>query len=232
MMLRSIAVLVGLLASAASCYAASTTLSVVVQASGPVAPAQATAAGFTSLAFNSVFSTSTNVSSTGPWYNPGVWFQSAATGSLTPTNAGGALNLSWSPGDSVAGVTVGTMAPSGKANTSWQYGYIEVSAAFPPVGGEWPAIWMQSNTATTSYVPTAGAHSYSEVDIFEWQSQIPTSFNGHIHTWVAAAGTQVSDTQNNDSNSTATVPSGTNLANFNIYGDALDSNAGVLVLQQ
>jgi hypothetical protein len=181
-------------------------------------PAQAQAAGFTKLVFNSDFSTGLSLSNSGPWYNPGIWFQSAATGNLTPTDSGGVLNLSWSPGDAAAGVTVGTMAPTGLSNTSWQYGYIEVSMAFPPVTGAWPAIWMENNTATTSYVPTAGAHSYSEVDIFEWQSQIPTSFNGHIHTWVAAAGTQVSDTQNNDSNSTAAVPSGTNLANFNTYG--------------
>jgi hypothetical protein len=181
-------------------------------------PAQAQGAGFTNLAFNSDFSTGLNVSNSGTWYNPGIWFQSAATGSLTPTDSGGVLNLSWSPGDSAAGVTVGTMSPTGKSNTSWQYGYIEVSAAFPPVTGEWPAIWLQSNTATTSYVPKAGAHSYSEVDIFAWQSQIPTTFNGHIHTWVAAAGAQVSDAQNNDTNSTASFPNGTNLGNFNTYG--------------
>ena len=96
-----------------------------------VSPAQAQAAGFTKLVFNSDFSTGFNLSNSGPWYNPGIWFQSAATGNLTPTDSGGVLNLSWSPGAAAAGVTVGTMAPTGLSNTSWQYGYIEVSMAFP-----------------------------------------------------------------------------------------------------
>jgi Glycosyl hydrolases family 16 len=183
-----------------------------------VSPAQAQAADFAKLVFNSDFSTGLSLSNSGPWYNPGIWFQSAATGNLTPTDSGGVLNLSWSPGDAAAGVTVGTMAPTGLSNTSWQYGYIEVSMAFPPVTGAWPAIWMESDTATTSYVPTESNHSYSQVYIFAWQSQIPNTFNGGFHTLVAAAGAHVSDVQNNDGHNTASFPSGTNLGNFNTYG--------------
>jgi serralysin len=137
---------------------------------------------------------------------------------LTPADSEGVLNLSWSPGDAATGVTVGTMAPTGLSNTSWQYGYIEVSMAFPPVTGIWPAIWMESDTATTSYVPTESNHSYSEVDIFVWQSQIPNTLNGGIHTWVAAPGAHVSDVQNNDGHNTASFPRGTNVGNFNTYG--------------
>ena len=184
----------------------------------PVSPAQAQAAGFTKLVFNSDFSTALSLSNNGPWYNPGIWYQPAATGNLTPTDSEGVLNLSWSPGDAATGVTVGTMAPTGLSNTSWQYGYIEVSMAFPPVMGIWPAIWMESDTATTSYVPTESNHSYSAVDIFVWQSQTPNTFNGVIHTWVAAAGAQGSDVQNNNGHNTASFPSGTNLGNFNTYG--------------
>jgi beta-glucanase (GH16 family) len=184
----------------------------------PVLPAQAQAAGFTKLVFNSDFSTGLSLSNSGTWYNPGIWFQSAATGNLTPTDSEGVLNLSWSPGDAATGVTVGTMAPTGLSNTSWQYGYIELSMAFPPVTGIWPAIWMESDTATTSYVPTESNHSYSEVDIFVWQSQIPNTLNGGIHTWVAAAGAHVSDVQNNDGHNTASFPRGTNVGNFNTYG--------------
>jgi beta-glucanase (GH16 family) len=184
----------------------------------PVLPAQAQAAGFTKLVFNSDFSTGLSLSNSGTWYNPGIWFQSAATRNLTPADSEGVLNLSWSPGDAATGVTVGTMAPTGLSNTSWQYGYIEVSMAFPPVTGIWPAIWMESDTATTSYVPTESNHSYSEVDIFVWQSQIPNTLNGGIHTWVAAAGAHVSDVQNNDGHNTASFPRGTNVGNFNTYG--------------
>jgi beta-glucanase (GH16 family) len=184
----------------------------------PISPAQAQAAGFTKLVFDSDFSTGLSLSNSGPWYNPGIWYQPAATGNLTPTDSEGVLNLSWSPGDAATGVTVGTMAPTGLSNTSWQYGYIEVSMAFPPVMGIWPAIWMESDTATTSYVPTESNHSYSAVDIFVWQSQTPNTFNGVIHTWVAAAGAQGSDVQNNNGHNTASFPSGTNLGNFNTYG--------------
>ena len=116
------------------------------------------------------------------------------------------------------GSTVSTMAPNGLANTSWQYGYIEVNAAFANVAGEWPALWMQSNTGATSYVPTVTNHQYAEIDIFEWQGFIPTTFNGHVHAWEAAAGSNVSDIQNNDSNSTAALPGGTNLNQYHTYG--------------
>ena len=77
---------------------------------------------------------------------------------------------------------------------------------------------MESDTATTSYVPTESNHSYSQVYIFVWQSQIPNTFNGGFHTLVAAAGAHVSDVQNNDGHNTASFPSGTNLGNFNTYG--------------
>jgi beta-glucanase (GH16 family) len=76
---------------------------------------------------------------------------------------------------------------------------------------------MENNTATTSYVPTASStHTYGELDIFEWQSQIPTTFNGHIHDWTGSGS--MTDAQNNDNNSTAIVPSGTNFADYNTYG--------------
>jgi beta-glucanase (GH16 family) len=188
---------------------------------GATAPAAAQNAGYTNLAFNGTFDT-LSLSNTGTgagytWYNSGIWYQTPASGASTPNNNGGVLNLPWNPGQSAPTTTVATMASNGENYTSWTHGYIEVSMAFPPVSGIWPALWMENNTATTSYVPTASStHTYGELDIFEWQSQIPTTFNGHIHDWTGSGS--MTDAQNNDNNSTAIVPSGTNFADYNTYG--------------
>jgi hypothetical protein len=182
------------------------------------APTQASGAGYNCLAFDATFDT-LSVSNTGTgagytWYNPGIWYQNPATGASTPTNAGDVLSLPWNPGQNSDSTSVGTMAANGLNNTSWTHGYFEISMSFPPVTGIWPGLWMESNSATTSYVPTSSStHDFVELDIFEWQSQIPSTFNGHIHDW--ADGT---DIQNNDSNSVATLPAGTNLADYNTYG--------------
>ena len=195
----------------------------VSASSSLTAPSQAANAGYTSLAFNSDFSKGLSLSNTGTgagysWYNSGIWYESAATGASTPNNNNGVLNLPWNPGQSAPTTTVATMASNGENNTSWTHGYIEVSMAFPPVTGIWPALWLENNTATTSYVPTSSSvHDYGELDIMEWQSQIPNTFSGHIHDWTNASGS-LKDAQNNNSNSTANFPSGTNLANFNTYG--------------
>jgi hypothetical protein len=195
----------------------------VGSSSSATAPSQAVNAGYSTLAFNSDFSTGLSLSNTGTgsgytWYNSGIWYETAASGTSTPTNTGGVLNLPWNPGQSAPTTAIATMASNGENNTSWTHGYIEISMAFPPVTGIWPALWLENNTATTSYVPTSSSiHDYGELDIFEWQSQIPNTFNGHIHDWTNASGS-VSDAQNNDNNSTANIPSGTNLAAFNTYG--------------
>ena len=101
--------------------------------------------------------------------------------------------------------------------TSWLYGYFEISMSFPPVAGMWPALWLENEAATTSYVPTASStHSYGELDMIEWQSQTPNTYNGTIHDWYGTSS--VSDQQNNDGSNTATFPMGTNLAAYNTYG--------------
>jgi beta-glucanase (GH16 family) len=80
--------------------------------------------------------------------------------------------------------------------------------AFSPVTGSWPALWL---------IPTAGITDpqgeHGEIDIFEWQSQAPTTFYGNIHDWIGKT-----DMQNNDSDSVFALPAGTNLANYHTYG--------------
>jgi hypothetical protein len=212
---------IALICGATGCGGASS--STEKASTNPLMPAAAANAGYTTLAFNSDFSQGLSLSNTGTgagytWYNPGVWYEAAATGASTPSESGGVLNLPWNPGQSVPATTIGTMAANGENNTSWTHGYIEISMAFNPVKGSWPALWMESNTATTSYVPNpSSVHDYGELDIFEWQSQIPNTFNGHIRDWTNASG-PVMDAQDNDSSSTASLPSGANLSDFNTYG--------------
>jgi beta-glucanase (GH16 family) len=80
--------------------------------------------------------------------------------------------------------------------------------AFDPVTGNFPALWMRP-------IHTLGNSSAygGELDIFEWQSQQPTTFVGGAHVWVN--GTDVGNTNSNNSWS---LPGGANLANYNTYG--------------
>ena len=95
--------------------------------SGPTPPPQA--AGY-SLAFSDDFST-LNLSSNGlgsyNWYNPGIYWESAAPySSITDTNS--VLTLTWNQGQTPPGDTsISTAAVDGSQYRAWRYGYFEVS---------------------------------------------------------------------------------------------------------
>jgi beta-glucanase (GH16 family) len=188
----------------------------------PTPPPQAKAAGFTDLVFDATFDT-LNLCNTGTgkctWYNPGIYWQNPATGASTPNNKGDVLNLPWNtnePNYHPSNTTVGTMAANGENTTSWLHFYVEISMSFPPTTGVWPALWLENNAATTSYVPKeSSTHHYGELDVFEWQSQSPGVFNGTIHDW---SGSPVKDVESNNGHNTANLPSGTKLADYNTYG--------------
>jgi Chitobiase/beta-hexosaminidase C-terminal domain/Glycosyl hydrolases family 16 len=144
------------------------------------------------------------------WYDPGV-YNLAVGGSVTDPS-GTYLNLEWS--ESITGgnwTNISTMAQDGSnVGRAWNYGYYEVSMLFDPATGSWPAIWMKPEADIGAVQNNGG-----ELDIFEWQSNAPTTFYGTIHNW--NMGTDEASNGFNGSNAFP-VPAGTNFAQYHTYG--------------
>jgi len=167
-------------------------------------PAQA--AGYM-LAFSDNFATlslSSGTSSGFNWYDTG-FFYPTPLGIITDPS-GTYVNLNWASSQ-VYDTNMATMSSNGTTGRAWTYGYIEISMLFNPTTGSWPALWMFGPSANSSGL---GTYTGPELDIFEWNSQAPTTFTGTIHNWASgAAGTyeQVN-----------TTPGGITYSNFNTYG--------------
>ena len=184
--------------------------SITVAAQQP--PAQA--AGY-NLVWEDTFSTlklcTTNVSGCN-WYNPGLWLWGPWNTITDPTH--NYVNLEWSNTGSTADwPSIGTASPNGKHYNAWHYGYFEISMAFDPATGAWPGLWLLPISMITNPKQTGGLNTGGEIDMFEWQSNIPNTFAGTIHVWENGV-----DVANNDGTNYYTLPAGTNLANFNTYG--------------
>jgi beta-glucanase (GH16 family) len=150
------------------------------------------------------------------WYNPGLWWESAA-GTITDPS-GTYVDLEWASGQT-NNTNISTASPNGADYHSWTYGYFEVSMAFDPTTGSFPAIWMVPVSEIGADTSSNGI-AYGELDMFEWQSQTPTTFYGTVHVWA----NQI-DIANNNSSDAWTVPEGTNFANYNTYGVLLTPTA-------
>lgn len=143
------------------------------------------------------------------WYNPGLWWESAA-GTITDPS-GAYVNLEWASGQA-NNTNISTASPNGVYYHDWTYGYFEVSMAFDPTTGSSPAIWMIPVSEIGANTSSNGVN-YGELDVFEWQSQTPTKFYGTVHVW----NNQV-DIANNNASDSWTVPEGTTFSNYNTYG--------------
>ena len=166
------------------------------------------AAGY-SLAWEDTFSTlslcTTSVAGCN-WYDPGLWY-AGPTGKITDPSSN-YVNLQWANGQSNNSTSMSTASGNLLDYRAWTYGYFEVSMSFNPVTGNWPGLWLMS-VADGPGNATDGL-PYAELDIFEWQSQEPTIFNGAIHVWEDGSflsGEYVTPT-----------PTGITYSNFNSYG--------------
>jgi Glycosyl hydrolases family 16 len=144
-----------------------------------IVPPQAAGYG---LAWEDRFSTlnpCTTYSGECDWYNPGLWY-AAAAGSVT-VPSGAYVDLRWTKDQSNKSTSITTASMDLKQYRAWTYGYFEISMAFSPKTGSWPGIAMY---ATTDGPGNATDNQlYAELDIFEWQSQNPNTFNGTVHVW-------------------------------------------------
>jgi beta-glucanase (GH16 family) len=171
------------------------------------------AAGY-NLAWEDTFSTlslcTTNVPGCN-WYAPGAPWTDSSNGIITDPS-GTYVNLNWASTQNSSFTNMTTASMNGAFFHAWTYGYFEVSMAFDPATGNWPAIWMHplSNVGASG---TVNGVNYGEIDLFEWQSTTPTTFYGSAHVWKDS----VSIVSSNDPKGYPT-PENTNFANYNRYG--------------
>ena len=143
------------------------------------------------------------------WYNPGVWWKSAGGVVTNPSST--YVNLNWQTGQRGTATEISTIAPNASYFHAWTFGYFEISMKFNPTTGSFPALWLLTPAFLTN-IP-GDNKLYPELDMFEWQSQTPTTFYGTLHIWQNNV-----DVGSNLPNDHWTVPAGTDFANFNTYG--------------
>jgi hypothetical protein len=165
------------------------------------------AAGF-SLAWEDTFSTlnmcTTNIGGCN-WYYPGLWNFGSYGVVSHPSDA--YVNLNWVTPQTYT-TNISTCSVNGVYCHAWTYGYFEISMAFNPVNGNWPALWLMPVDYNLHSV-----HTGPELDIFEWQSHNPTAGYSTIHAW--SNGADLGDAPARNSWS---LPPGTDLSKFNSYG--------------
>jgi beta-glucanase (GH16 family) len=113
------------------------------------------------------------------WYDTGFFFGTPIGTITDPSNT--YVNIQWASAQ-VYATNMATNSPNGLLGHAWTFGYFEISMAFNPTTGSWPALWMMAPSVNSGGL---GSYSGPELDIFEWQNQIPTLFNGTLHTWVS-----------------------------------------------
>ncbi len=77
-----------------------------------------------------------------------------------------------------SGIITTGPSPNSPARFTFQYGYMEISAKFPPGNGMWPAFWL---------LPADGTWP-PEIDAMEWQGGTPTIDYATIHWGVQRHG--------------------------------------------
>jgi hypothetical protein len=165
------------------------------------------AAGY-SLAWEDTFPTlslcTTNVGGCN-WYYPGLW-NVGSYGAISD-QSGTYVTLNWISSQNFT-TNMSTCSDNGLYCHAWTYGYFEISMAFNPATGNWPALWLMPVSYNLNSV-----HTGPELDIFEWQSQNPTAGYSTIHAW--SKGADLGDAPATNSWS---LPPGTDLSKFNTYG--------------
>jgi Glycosyl hydrolases family 16 len=140
------------------------------------------------------------------WYNPGVGFLGGAPSGVITNPLGTYLNLNLvSNQDAINATLISTASPNGSYFHAWTFGYFEISLAFNPAVGSWPGLWLVPLSNIMQSTQKIG-----EIDIFEWQSDIPTTFNGTLHIW--SNGTLTA------SEGLTPTTTGITWSNFNTYG--------------
>jgi Chitobiase/beta-hexosaminidase C-terminal domain/Glycosyl hydrolases family 16 len=139
------------------------------------------------------------------WYYPGLWNVGSYGAISDPL--GTYVTLNWVSSQNYT-TNMSTCSVNGLYCHAWTYGYFEISMAFNPAIGNWPALWLMPVNYNLNSV-----HTGPELDIFEWQSQNPTAGYSTIHAWSKGADLGDAPAMNSWS-----LPPGTDLSKFNTYG--------------
>jgi len=146
------------------------------------------------------------------WYE-GVWYSAnhAPLQNIEATPSG--LTLTWTRGQAAPDTSVATFSLRGKSEHAWRFGYFEVRMKWKPEPGAWPAIWLLPNIRSAP-------QEMGELDIFEGNSELPSSYFGTIHHWKRdpADPTKMIDLQNSGSSTGFVLPPGTDFTQFHTYG--------------
>lgn len=160
------------------------------------------------------------------WYIPGE-YGFTNTGLITdPSGTYVNVNNQLSQGGFLT--QAGTACTNGACGRSWTPPfYVEASALFNPITGNWPAIWMQpiqQNTASAAagmFQPHNNVY-YGEIDLMEYNTANPTVGYSTVHVWQNG-----SDVASNIGSNTWIIPGGAGtLASYHTYG-ALVTTASI-----
>lgn len=166
---------------------------------GVVAPAQAAALGFNTLAFDDEFTTDTAVNTT-------LWSMAMPAGNYAFGSTGMTIKTD-SSGYSDAMTT----------HSAWQHGYFEARLQFSPTGhtsGAWPAFWSYALEASGSL--PVGTH-FAELDGIEcYPTGASCTILTTVHEWTAVAGRNTgTNVQNPD---IPKLPTGIDLNAWHTWG--------------
>lgn len=155
------------------------------------------------------------------WYTSGE-FGFTNTGTISdPSGTYVNINNILSQGGSLT--QMGTACTNGTCGRSWTPPfYVEVSALFNPITGNWPAIWMQpiQQNLVQVFQPHNNVY-YGELDLMEWVSNTSTVGYSTIHAWLNGT-----DSPNNIGTNTWTIPGGASaLSSYNTYGMLVTTSA-------
>lgn len=209
--------------------AASTAMTVTPDGSGglsvaytPAPPSQAAAAGFTTLAFNSDFTSASEVAtSSGQTTGANLYWASGCSPSVTVnTSAGtgatadafGVLTINGWTGTSF-GPNLSTVPPNATSSTTvgvWNHGYFEsrmqfgatVAGSGAPGGIQEPGFWLKDARNLTS--AGSGSYHFAETDIMEYYPNGTAGSSGKyistLHNWFDNASTYTDQFNNNSTN--------------------------------
>jgi beta-glucanase (GH16 family) len=177
-------------------------------------PPQASAAGYTHLAFDDEFNSPDTISPNGTgnynWYATNIY----GSPSLPPSGysvQNGYLEINTDASGYSYGLA--TVSPQNTVQ-AWQHGYFEASILFCSYcsqGEGWPSFWSSSIERATGQIPLSGPSG--ELDFFEYYVG---GGNALYLTTVHQASGSSNGQQN--ANNWPTVPAGTNYGNWHTYG--------------
>lgn len=178
-------------------------------------PSQAASAGFSYPAFDDEFNSTGTISPDGSggykWYTTNFYNAFATLPNSGYRVSNGCLTILTDA--SGYGEGIATADPSNPSGV-FRHGYFEARMRFDPngwQGGAWPAFWSYSLEGTQ------GTSPYAELDFMEAYPTPPgATIITTVHQWTTNAYGPSTSVQN--PNNVPTLPAGTDLSKFHVYG--------------